>query len=357
MYKYLFVLGLSFVLLSCQADDNSNTSPEPQQNEIYFPPIDSEEWESITADELNWNTSAMQELINYLEQKNTKSFIILYKGKIVLEVYLNGHNQNSLWYWASAGKTLTTAVCGIAQGEGLLDINDKVSDYIGTSWTSAPIEKENLITTKHLLSMTSGLDDSLGDGITAENLQYLADAGTRWAYHNVYVKIQDVIASASNQSWDNYFESKLRDKIGMNGSYINMDDLKVYWSNTRSMARFGLLMYAKGKWEEEQIVPEGFLNEATNTSQDLNLAYGYLWWINGKDNYLLPQTQIQFSGSLIPNAPNDMYAALGKNDQKIYIVPSKDLVIVRMGEAADDVNFALSDFDNSLWEKINAVIN
>jgi len=52
-----------------------------------------------------------------------------------------------------------------------------------------------------------------------------------------------------------------------------------------------------------------------------------------------------------------MYCALGKNDQKIYIVPSKKLVIVRMGNAADDDNFALSPFDNDLWTKINAVIN
>ncbi|GAL81662.1 beta-lactamase [Algibacter lectus] len=51
-----------------------------------------------------------------------------------------------------------------------------------------------------------------------------------------------------------------------------------------------------------------------------------------------------------------MYAALGKNDQKIYIVPSKKLVIIRMGNAADSENFALSSFDNDLWAKINALI-
>ena len=92
-------------------------------------------------------------------------------------------------------------------------------------------------------------------------------------------------------------------------------------------------------------------------SQNLNLSYGYMWWLNGKSSYRLPQTQIQFPGELIPNAPEDMYAALGKNDQKIYVVPSKKLVIIRMGDAADDENFALSNFDNELWEKINALTN
>ena len=66
---------------------------------------------------------------------------------------------------------------------------------------------------------------------------------------------------------------------------------------------------------------------------------------------------MQFNGWLIPTAPEDMYCALGKDDQKIYVVPSKKLVIIRMGDAADGTNFALSDFDNELWQKINAVIN
>ena len=231
-----------------------------------------------------------------------------------------------------------------------------MSDYLGTGWTNAPLAKENLITCKNLLSMNSGLDDSLGDDVSPSNLQYVADAGIRWAYHNVYVKMQDVVAIASNQTWSSYFNTKLKDKIGMNGLWTNLNNLRVYWSNTRSMARFGLIIYAKGKWENMQIVPESYLNEATSISQDINKSYGYLWWLNGKSSYHLPQSQLQFNGTLIPNAPSDMYAALGKNDQKIYVVPSKKLVIIRMGDAGDGPNFALSTFDNDLWGKINALI-
>lgn len=282
---------------------------------------------------------------------------MLYKGKIAVEYYMNGHSETSPWYWASAGKTLTTAVTGIAEDEGFLDINSKVSDYLGTGWTSATLEKENLITNKNLLNMTSGLDDTLGDDVSPTNLQYIADANTRWAYHNVYVKLQDVVASATNQTWNNYFEASLKNKIGMSGTWISNNNLNVYWSNTRSMARFGLLISANGKWENEQIVSESFLNEATNTSQSINKAYGYLWWLNGKQSYYLPQSQFEFNEELIPNAPQGMYAALGKNDQKIYVVPSKDLVIIRMGNAADNDTFGLSTFDNDLWQKINNIID
>ena len=63
-------------------------------------------------------------------------------------------------------KTLTATVTGIAEQEGYLNINDKVSDYLGTGWTSAPSLKENLITNKHLLTMSSGLDDALGDDVS-----------------------------------------------------------------------------------------------------------------------------------------------------------------------------------------------
>src|SRR5690606_27222641 len=129
----------------------------------------------------------------------------------------------------------------------------------------------------------------------------------------------------------------------------------VFASNTRSMARFGLLALNKGKWKQQQIVNEVYFNQMVSTSQDINEAYGYLWWLNGKDTFNLPQSQMQFNSSLIPSAPSYMYMALGKNDQKIYVVPSKKMVIIRMGDAADGSNFALSDFDEILWQKINAV--
>lgn len=358
--NYLYIL-IVLILFNCNSNDD-NTDQQviitPEPTDIYFPPItNTSEWETESIEDLSWNIEELQLLLDFLEEKNTKGFIILHNGKIVVEAYMNGHSESSPWYWASAGKTLTTTVTGIAQDNGLLAIEDKVSDYIGTGWTSASPEKEDLITCKNLLSMNSGLDDSLGDSVTPDNLQYIADAGERWAYHNVYVKLQDVVSSASNQSWSNYFDQVLKSKIGMTGAWIQNGDFSTYWSKTRSMARYGLMISANGRWENEQIVSQTFLNEATNTSQGLNKAYGYMWWLNGKSTYRLPQLQIEFPGEIIPNAPASMYCALGRDDQKIYIVPDQELVIVRMGESADNLNFALSTFDNELWAKINGLIS
>ncbi|HMU03790.1 MAG TPA: serine hydrolase, partial [Saprospiraceae bacterium] len=283
--------------------------------------------------------------------------MILVNGRIVMEEYFDGHTKTETWQWNSAGKTLVSAMTGIAHQEGLVNINNKASDYLGNGWTSEPLEKESLITSRHLLTMTSGINDE-NNLVIKSNLTYLADAGTRWSYHNVFQKLMDVVAESSNQDFESYFNAKLKNKIGMEGFWNNGLIFKIYHSNTRSMARFGLLALNKGKWQNEQVINEAFFNESISSSQNINPSYGYLWWLNGKGTFMVPGGQTMYPTNLVPNAPSDMYAAMGAEDQRIYVVPSKNMVIIRMGSASDPLNpsFALSGFDNELWEKINAVI-
>ncbi len=283
--------------------------------------------------------------------------MILVNGRIVMEEYFNGHSATETWPWNSAGKTLVSTTTGIAQQEGLLNINNKVSQYLGNGWTSEPLEKENLITSRHLLTMTSGLNDE-SNWVIKSNLTYLADAGTRWSYSNVFQKLIDVVAASSNQTFENYFNAKLKNKIGMDGFWNFGTIFTIYHSNTRSMARFGLLFLNKGKWKNEQIINETYLNEAISTSQNINPSYGYLWWLNGKSKYMVPGSQTVYPTALVPNAPADMYAAMGAEDQRIYVIPSKNMVVIRMGDASDPLNpnFALSGYDAALWDKINAVV-
>ncbi len=357
MKPMLLVLLLSFFWACSSSDDSAPSNPTPS-DAMYFPPLTGNSWETKSASELSWNADAAQPLLDYLELKHSKSFMILVNGRIVMENYFNGHTANSPWYWASAGKTLTSAMTGIAAQEGFLSIDDPVNAYLGNGWTGATQAQENQIQVKHLLSMTSGLQDAGNDDcVSPDCLTYVAAPGTRWAYDNVYVKLQDVVAAATNSTWDNYFNAKLKNKIGMSGAWIQTGDLSVYWSTTRSMARFGLLMLNNGKWETTPILNENFCRTATFPSQSINKSYGYLWWINGESSYHLPQSQLEFPGSIVPSAPADMYMALGKNDQKIYVVPSKKMVVIRMGDAADAESPALSDFDDVLWQKINALVN
>lgn len=355
-YYKLLLLLLIITSFSCTKNDNG-IEPDPSET-MYFPPLTGTEWETKTASSLGWNTDSIQSLKDYLVEKHTKSFMILVNGRIVMEEYMNGHTATDTWQWNSAGKTLVASTIGIAQQEGFLNINNPVSQYLGTGWTSEPIEKENLITSRHLLTMTSGIDDT-SDFVIKSNLTYLADAGTRWSYHNVFQKLMDVVTDAANQDFETYFNLKLKDKIGMTGFWNYGIIFKIYHSDTRSMARFGILALNKGKWNNEQILNQNFFNESIATSQNINPSYGYLWWLNGKSSYMVPGGQTVYQGALVPDAPSDMYAAMGAEDQRIYVIPSKKMVIIRMGDASDpeNPNFALSGFDNALWAKINAVIN
>ena len=95
-----------------------------------------------------------------------------------------------------------------------------------------------------------------------------------------------------------------------------------------------------------------YFNQMISSSQTLNNSYGYLWWLNGKTSYMLPGLPSVFFGNLFPNAPNDLIAALGKNGQIINVVPSQDLVLIRMGQSPDS-SLVPMNFVNELWDYLN----
>jgi CubicO group peptidase (beta-lactamase class C family) len=322
----------------------------------YFPPLIGPAWDTLSPSSLNWCPDRIDTLENYLASKNTKAFIILKNGRIVLETYYGSFTRDSVWYWASAGKTLTAALVGIAQTEGHLSIEDSSSRFLGTGWTSLTTQQERKIKIRHQLSMTTGLSDLVTnpDCTLPSCLLYLTDTGTRWAYHNApYTLLKDVIENATSVSINSYTQTRIRQKIGMTGLWLQTGDNNVYYSNARSMARFGLLIMNKGIWNQDTVLKDTtYLFRSVNTSQSINLSYGFLWWLNGKGSYLLPQSQFLFPGDLIPSAPDEVISALGKNDQRIYIWPSEKIVVIRLGDASGLSPLALSDFDNEVWARI-----
>lgn len=337
-----------------------------QNQNLYFPPTTGSAWQTLDPSELDFCPERIDSLYTFLEDRHTKSFILLKDGKIVLEKYFGNFTKDSVWYWASAGKSLTAFLIGQAQEQGLVDIQHKTSDYLGAGWTSAPPDKEALITLRHQLTMTSGLDDTFTPTPTEPDpnlctdpdcLHYLAEAGTRWGYHTgAYRLLQDVIAEASGLSINLFTKINVLDPTGMKGFWLN----DVMYGRARDMTRFGLLMQAGGIWDGDTLLHnQQYIYDMTHPSQTLNKSYGYLWWLNGQPSFMVPGLQFVFPGKLIPNAPNDMYAALGKNDQKIHVVPSKGWVVVRQGNAGytnaggDAVPIA---FDNAMWGYLNQLV-
>jgi CubicO group peptidase (beta-lactamase class C family) len=313
-------------------------------------------WEVTAPEDLGYCQERIDSLYSFLEEKNSKSFILIKDGRIVLEQYFGSYTQDSLWYWASAAKSLTSYLVGCAQEDVLLSIEDPTSDYLGTGWTSATPEQESAIKIRHQLSMSTGLSDNFlfPDCLLPSCLDYQEDPDERWSYYNAPYRLTlDVLAAASGQNINLYTWNRLGSRIGMGGFWLDY----VRWGKARDMARFGLLALNEGVWDNDTILgDQTYLFDMVHPSQDINPAYGYLWWLNGYDSFMLPGTQIVWPGELFPNAADDMFSALGKNDQKIYVVPSQGLVVVRQGNSANQSLAGPSSFDNDLWGMINELV-
>lgn len=345
-----------------------STDPAPVPSKLYFPPVGTlvTEWATATPESLGWNTANVQPLYDYLRQTNTRAFLVLKDGRIVLEAYFGQNitntgafDRSSAWQWASAAKTLTGFLVGKAQEEKQLSVDQPTATYLGTGWTALPTAKERLITVRHQLTMTTGLDEGVAnpDNTSPANLTYKADAGTRWAYHNApYTLLDKVISKATGQSFDAYFDSRLKTKIGMDGGWRQIGDHNVFFSTARSMARFGLLMQNRGNWDGQSILSDDtFVTASLTTSQNLNLSYGYLWWLNGKASAMAPQSQTVFQTMLTPSAPPDLVAAMGRNGQLLNIVPSKGLIMIRMGDSPDNTQVPFT-YQTEIWKRLSLIV-
>lgn len=230
-----------------------------QAQTLYFPPISGNSWDILEPADLGWCADKIDSLYNYLEFNNTKAFLVLKDGKIVLEKYFDSFTQDSIWYWASAGKSLTAFAVGMAQQDGFFDIQDSTSKYLGPGWTNCTPAQEGKIKVWNQLTMTSGLDDGTGnvDCTIDTCLLYKSGAGTRWAYHNApYTLLDQVILNATGQTINAYLTQKIKTPTGMDGLYLKLGFNIVYFSTPRSMARYGLLVLNNGNWNGNRIMTD-----------------------------------------------------------------------------------------------------
>lgn len=330
--------------------------------QLYFPPLNQNAfWDTVSPRQMGWCMDKVDTLYKFLEKENTKAFIVLVNGKIALEKYFGTFTKDSSWYWASAGKTLTAFLVGKAQEEGKLKITDTSSKYLGKGWTALTPAQEAAINIRHQLTMTTGLDDKVPDNhcLLDTCLIYKAAPGARWAYHNApYTLLEKVIVNASGQNINTYTSQKLLTKTGMSGLWFTLDYDNVFFSRPRSMARFGLLAQNGFIWNGDTLLKDrSYAAAQVNTSQNLNKGYGYLWWLNGKESFMLPTLQTVFPGSFAPSAPADMYTALGKNGQILSVAPSKGIVFVRMGNPSSGPGAEVSvTLPENIWSRLNAVM-
>lgn len=268
--------------------------------------------------------------------KRTRSVLVVYKDKIIAEKYADGFSKKSKILGWSMTKSLTATYFGILQYQKKFDI-----------FKPAPIlewknDARSSITTSDLLHMNSGLE-------WEENYETISDATKMLflAKDMTQVQRQKSIAFRRDQNWNyssgttnllsgvlrsqfkthqqylDFWYSALIDKIGMHSMFIETDMAGNYvgssygWATTRDWAKFGLLYLHNGQWKNERLFDEKWVDYVTTPTKGSNGRYGGHFWLNKNGFY--------------PDAPRDLYSANGFQGQHVFIIPSKDLVIVRMG--------------------------
>ncbi|MBI5774589.1 MAG: serine hydrolase [Verrucomicrobia bacterium] len=366
--EFTRLICLSATLLASSSSQVSEAALQPEAKTVrprYFPPA-SGEWERVQPVQADWNADKLNAALQLAGKTRASGVVILHRGKILAEKYWEldedaragakardygalvrgrdaaGHVIEDV---ASVQKSVSAILVGIAQHKGLLKLEDRVSKHLGPGWSKASPEQEQAITVRHLVTMTSGLKD---------DLTFEADAGTRWRYNSAaYAHTIKVVAAATKKTPNDLTREWLTGPIGMKdsswadrpGTGRNAVPNALGFATTaRDLARFGLLILADGQWNGETVIADrDYLHAALKPSQKLNPSYGYLWWLNGQPEVARGAGE-RVKGPLIPTAPPDLVAALGAVDRKLYVVPSLELVVTRLGNSTGPA------FQNDFWK-------
>jgi CubicO group peptidase (beta-lactamase class C family) len=322
---------------------------------------------AAAARQLGWNVEALADAALYAQSQNTTGFLIVQDGKVIYEHNWPLADPNSAFARnfthgtdshgaigedvASAQKSFIAFLAAIAIDRGLLDISKPVSAYIGAGWSKAAPDQEKAITVRNLMEMNSGLSEAFA---------YKAPAGTTFFYNTpAYAMMKPVLEKASGKSLDDITRDWLTVPVGMKdtlwrqrpAAFAGVGNPTGLYTTPRDMAKLGQLVLDKGKAANGKRVISETQIAALFQRSSTNPAYGHFWWLNGSSYTIRPGANSpRNETALIPAAPADLVAALGAQDRKIYVVPSKKLVVVRTGQAAE------RGFDQQLWEKLMKAI-
>jgi CubicO group peptidase (beta-lactamase class C family) len=264
------------------------------------------------------------------------AFMVVHKGIPVVEAYQPQFDAQTRFLSWSMAKSFTNTLSGIMVKDGKWDINQPVNL---PEWQAD--ERKN-ITINNLLQMQSGLrwNEDYGNRSDVTQMLYCENdfakftydqpfafpAGSHWYYSSGSVNVVNFLMRktiGNDNEYYNFAQSRLFTKIGMPDAVFEVDasgtqvGSSYIYATARDYARFGMLYLQDGVFNGERILPEGWVKYTTTPASDSNGKYGSLFWLNQSKYY--------------PAAPEDMYSCNGHDGQQIFIIPSKELVIVLVG--------------------------
>jgi CubicO group peptidase (beta-lactamase class C family) len=310
----------------------------------------------------SWNAAALADVTSYVQSQKTSGFLIIHDKRVIA-----GHNWPLgddaaifktnfvhgvapdgalLEDVASQQKSFIAILVGVAVDKGLLDISKPVSAYAGAGWSKAAPQQEAKIAVRNLLEMNSGLK---------ENLTFEAAPDTKFFYNTpAYAVLKRVLEGASKQPLDDLTRLWLTEPAGMKdtawrkrpGAFADVGNPTGLVTTPRDIARMGQLVLDEGVAPDGKRIISKTGLAAMFKPTATNPAYGRLWWLNGQTG-LTTAAGAGPAGELIPAAPDDLVAAQGAQDRKLYVVPSRKLIVVRTGQATPD-----RDFNQQLWIRL-----
>ena len=346
--------GLGCTLVNDDYDPNT-IIPTPQRvkqnNKLKFPYGDEEAKDTIFSNvDYDQLQKALEHAFSNNDVQKTRTVLVAHKNHIIGEKYLEGFTKDTPILGWSMTKSVLATLYGILEYNGKIDLNTPV---LLKNW-----DKDNRknITLNHLLRMQSGLawDEDYtaisdvtrmlfmdADMTKAQGEKEAIAAPTEiWNYSSGTSNLLSGILRKrfkTHQEYINFPYKALIDKIGMSSMLIETDmkgnfvGSSYAWATTRDWAKFGLLYLNKGNWNGEQLFDASWVDYVSKPTLHSDGTYGGHFWLNANGKY--------------PDVPRDLYSANGYQGQRVFIIPSKDLVVVRTGLAEEP------DFDINLFLK------
>ncbi|EDP98206.1 serine hydrolase [Kordia algicida OT-1] len=320
-----------------------------------------------------------------LEGSNTNAFMVIKNDTIIYEKYFNNYDENSLHTSFSVAKSFVSALVGIAQGEGLLNENEPITTYLPELLKQdKDFEK---ITVKHLLNMQSGIKfdeyPRLNPFTGMARLYYgtnirtkithgmtIEEAPGRFNYRSIDTQVLGVILErVTKMPVEEYLSEKLWKPLEMTSDAtwsVDSDRNKMVKAfcginaTAEDFAKLGRLYLNGGKYKGKQIVPAAWVAK-TDSGKKIRSHFGYKnkWWTsshyeifdtedegkayaaaNGKE--FISSKKLK-SGKYVSYFQGDDYNALGILGQHVYVNPTENIIVVRLGDSWRNKRFYLSE--------------
>ncbi|HEX9651406.1 MAG TPA: serine hydrolase [Cyclobacteriaceae bacterium] len=292
-------------------------------------------------------------------KKNTRGVVIVYDGQMILERYSEEFDPETPQMGWSMSKSIINALVGILVSQEKLDV---YSPAPVPEWSDRA-DPRHLISIDQLLRMSSGIEweENYGAPSSATNMLFTSgDMGkytaslpleappdSLWKYSSGSSNLLSrIIKQITDEDYLSFVDRELFSKLGIKSIVWEKDESgtlvgsSFMWASPRDWAKLGLLFLNDGVWNGERILPEGWVEYSSTPTPKATRGYGAHFWLNRMQ---------ERENTQHPDAPADMFSMQGFEDQRVFIIPSRKLVIVRLGQTSDE-HFGFNAFLKNILE-------